>query len=524
MLDNIAKLRLMLLGRKTASAATGFEQIDSLAKLAVDAITRQKINKINSYACQTPQTKLAGATWRTPENLAKILRQAWGSSSPVVGDMTQGFNRNQVLQAISDRFGMGKTIAKGYQDFTDKLNWRPLPEKIQNSVLKTIFDQATPKYIFRGTTPGKNINNPFAVDNAGLAANFVHGSPSPFISDYYAKQFGGGRAFQMFKPTRAQGYMPDFRAQYYIDKNTGTLKEDIKNRTWAKISPDFKTNMSTEDFLHPGMLNKEELAHKAIGQTVYETPVMPANKVFGTFLARRKSRQYHPGVQNFDYMPSFPRARASDILKYTEIASVPNHLNNKFVQMSLEKQRKLPTDSSGRLLASPIPKPPIAAPPIAAPPIAAPPIPKPPNAAPPIAAPPIAAHAPNTLGTAGDYPVPPTGFLASMQQYLLSFMGGGVKQGSTAWVRAFRAGKLSPESLGRIAARLPEGTNRFVRPLGKGINMQADLMVGNLGGQVGQVVRKLPIHAIPPKALAAEAGNLQLAQTIISKLLKGSNK
>ncbi len=80
-------------------------------------------------------------------------------------------------------------------------------------------------------------------------------------------------------------------------------------------------------------------------------------------------------------------------------------------------------------------------------------------------------------------------------------------------------GKRVPQIKNNMSTDLPKRSR-----IGKGINMQADLMVGNLGGQVGQVVRKLPIHAIPPKALAAEAGNLQLAQTIISKLLKGSNK
>ena len=92
------------------------------------------------------------------------------------------------------------------------------------------------------------------------------------------------------------------------------------------------------------------------------------------------------------------------------------------------------------------------------------------------------------------------------------------KEAAPAWVRAVRAGKLSPEALQRITGALPEGVVRQIRPLGRGMAQQADLMAGNIGGQQGLVVRKLPSAVTD---LARESSHLQQASNIIEERFPG---
>jgi hypothetical protein len=66
------------------------------------------------------------------------------------------------------------------------------------------------------------------------------------------------------------------------------------------------------------------------------------------------------------------------------------------------------------------------------------------------------------------------------------------KQAAPKWVKMLRGGKLSTPALGKITASMPDGSSRYVKHLGAGSYNVADLMAGNVGGQQGLVVRKLP--------------------------------
>lgn len=73
------------------------------------------------------------------------------------------------------------------------------------------------------------------------------------------------------------------------------------------------------------------------------------------------------------------------------------------------------------------------------------------------------------------------------------------KHASTALIRRMQQGLLSPHTIQRAAAAMPEGKFRFVKNLGRGQFSVADQVVGNFGqGAAGQAVRKMPTTHVSP--------------------------
>lgn len=68
------------------------------------------------------------------------------------------------------------------------------------------------------------------------------------------------------------------------------------------------------------------------------------------------------------------------------------------------------------------------------------------------------------------------------------------KLSSTALVRRILAGRLSPATVQRAAAAMPDGSFRTLGHLGQGQFNLADKVVGNVGGHAGVMARKLPIR------------------------------
>lgn len=72
-----------------------------------------------------------------------------------------------------------------------------------------------------------------------------------------------------------------------------------------------------------------------------------------------------------------------------------------------------------------------------------------------------------------------------------------VKTASPRWIKLLQRGILSPSATQRITSTMPAGSFRTVRNLGQGAYNNADLVAGNVGGQAGLLVRKLPRHQAP---------------------------
>lgn len=282
--------------------------------------------------------KTAGSRWRSADNLLKLIKTMEKSKGYSLGLQTDKYNRHKVLQLAADALGLNKNIGQGYKAFADKLNWRSLPEKVQQRMLGTEFEHASPKYLFRGITPGNNIRNPFEFDNKGLKADFLHGSPSFSSASHYAKPFGvssGNNTYQVFRPTKNQAYMPDFTAVNFVDKATGKLTGPASSLTWAKQKPFLQEYAENINKQQPGKFDAPSRAHSAFRELVYETPVFPDNKMLGTFLARLKpaTSDTRSGLSILD--------QRRDLLSRAEIARIPNSLKNKAIQMGLEAQKRL---------------------------------------------------------------------------------------------------------------------------------------------------------------------------------------
>lgn len=88
-----------------------------------------------------------------------------------------------------------------------------------------------------------------------------------------------------------------------------------------------------------------------------------------------------------------------------------------------------------------------------------------------------------------------------------------VKCASTALVRAMLKGLLSPQSVQRAARAMQPGKFRFVQNLGRGQFSLADKVVGNMGGRVGEMVRKLPTRQV-----ASAGGEMHGVKRLIEEL------
>lgn len=280
--------------------------------------------------------KLAGSRWRSAENLLKLIKSVEKQKGYSLASSSGGYNRHKALEIAAKHMGLDKTIGQGYNDFADKLKWGPIPEKLKQNILGSHFNHETPKYIFRGITPGKNIADPFKFDNAGLSANFLHGSPSFGSAAHYSKTFGPGRGnevYQVFKPTKDQAYMPDFTAVNFVDKATGKLTSNAERLTWDKQIPFLKQHANAIEKEHPGRFDAPTKAYTAFKDLVYETPVFPKNKTLGTFLTRLK-----PSDSSSDFSIL---GQTKTLLDRAEVARIPNSLKNKAIQMALENQKQI---------------------------------------------------------------------------------------------------------------------------------------------------------------------------------------
>ena len=75
------------------------------------------------------------------------------------------------------------------------------------------------------------------------------------------------------------------------------------------------------------------------------------------------------------------------------------------------------------------------------------------------------------------------------------------KQGmSTALVRNVLKGGVSPANVQRAAGAMQPGQFRYLNNLGRGQTAIADRVVGNLGNEAGEFVRKLPTRHVPSVA------------------------
>lgn len=318
-----------------ANALKEEEYMGMAIKPRIEVITPNSLKPVSVYG---GAIKEAGSKWRSAENLLKLIKTMEKSKGYSMGLQTDKYNRHKVLQLVSDALGLNKNIGQDYKAFADKLNWRSLPEKVQQRMLGTEFEHASPKYLFRGITPGNNIRNPFEFDNKGLKADFLHGSPSFSSASHYAKPFGvssGNNTYQVFRPTKNQAYMPDFTAVNFVDKATGKLTGPASSLTWAKQKPFLQEYAENINKQQPGKFDAPSRAHSAFRELVYETPVFPDNKMLGTFLARLKpaTSDTRSGLSILD--------QRRDLLSRAEIARIPNSLKNKAIQMGLEAQKRL---------------------------------------------------------------------------------------------------------------------------------------------------------------------------------------
>lgn len=74
------------------------------------------------------------------------------------------------------------------------------------------------------------------------------------------------------------------------------------------------------------------------------------------------------------------------------------------------------------------------------------------------------------------------------------------KTASTALVRRIAQGALSPAAINRAASAMQPGKFRYLKTLGRGQFSLADEVVGNVGGQAGRMVRKVPTQALSSPA------------------------
>lgn len=75
------------------------------------------------------------------------------------------------------------------------------------------------------------------------------------------------------------------------------------------------------------------------------------------------------------------------------------------------------------------------------------------------------------------------------------------KAAAPRWVELLRQGALSPQATQRITQSMSPGSFRYVKTLGSGSHQLADLVAGNVGGEAGLMVRKLPLRTLDTTAL-----------------------
>lgn len=76
-----------------------------------------------------------------------------------------------------------------------------------------------------------------------------------------------------------------------------------------------------------------------------------------------------------------------------------------------------------------------------------------------------------------------------------------VKTAAPRWVELLRQGALSPQATQRVTQAMSPGSFRYVKTLGSGSHQLADLVAGNVGGEAGLMVRKLPLRTLDTTAL-----------------------
>lgn len=73
-----------------------------------------------------------------------------------------------------------------------------------------------------------------------------------------------------------------------------------------------------------------------------------------------------------------------------------------------------------------------------------------------------------------------------------------LKEAAPAWVQAIQKGLLSAGNINRVAQSMPNGAFRTIGQLGHGAMNTAEKVVGNVGGNAGEMVRKLPLNPSIP--------------------------
>ncbi len=244
------------------------------------------------------RVKQAGATWRTPANLVKIVgKPNFAFGAP---------RRLEYLQQAARKLNLGTVPGAAFNKFIGGLRWRPVPDKVM-AAIDGVTNLQAPRYLFRGITPHSNIRTPFR--DHGATQSFVHGSPQAEVASNYARSIGPAagsdlKTFQVFKPTAQQNYTPDFQ----LDVTGG---KGWDNSTWPDVVSDVQKKMQ-EPLAHPMAMPPKPIT--LVKHRAYETPITRDNKPLGTFLTRFVQQ---PGAENytreFAKIPPSAKAKAEGL-------------------------------------------------------------------------------------------------------------------------------------------------------------------------------------------------------------------